>query len=161
MPLPRQQAALVPRKQGLLPLLTTLISRQVAVQAGAAGIGRQVAVQAGATGAQLGLGHSRPPRRTVLLPRQVELAPRVVTLHPNNSRANNPQGSSMEEPNPKWVINMSSKHLTQVQRSVLAKGPNFVVSPRHPPNLEYISAIESAYTKLCQWDAEELGVDIN
>ena len=97
----------------------------------------------------------------MLLPRQVELAPREVTLPPNNSRANNPQGSSMEEPNPKWVINMSSKHLTQVQRSVLAKGPNFVVSPRHPPNLEYITAIESAYTKLSQQDAEELGVDIN
>ena len=40
-----------------------------------------------------------------------------------------PQGSSSEDPNPKWVINLSSKHLIQAQRSVLAKGPNFVVSP--------------------------------
>ena len=39
----------------------------------------------------------------------------------------------MEEPNPKWVINLSRKYLTQVQWSVLAKGPNFAVSPRHPP----------------------------
>ena len=67
----------------------------------------------------------------------------------------------MEEPNPKWVINLSSKPLTQVQRSVLAKGPNFVVSSRHPPNLEYITAIESACTKLSQEDAEELRADIN
>ena len=70
-------------------------------------------------------------------------------------------GSSNKEPNPKWVINLSSKPLTPAQRSVLAKGPNFVVSPRQPPNLEYITAIEAACTKLSQQDAEELGVDIN
>ena len=67
----------------------------------------------------------------------------------------------MEEPNPKWVINLSSKPLTQAQRSVLAKGPNFAVSSRHPPNLEYITAIESACTKLSQQDAEECRADIN
>ena len=84
------------------------------------------------------------------------------TSSPTNSRVNNnPQGSSMEEPNPKWVINLSSKPLTPVQRSVLAKGPNFVVSPRHPPNLEYITAIESACTKLSKQDAEEVRADIN
>ena len=67
----------------------------------------------------------------------------------------------MEEPNPKWVINLSSKPLTQVQKSVLAKGPNFVVSPRHLPNLEYITTFESACTKLSQRDAEKLRADIN
>ena len=67
----------------------------------------------------------------------------------------------MEEPNPKWVINLSSKPLTPAQRSVLAKGPNFAVTPRHPPNLEYITAIEAACTKLSQQDAEELRADIN
>ena len=72
-----------------------------------------------------------------------------------------PQGSSLEDPNPKWVINLSSKPLTPTQRSVLAKGPNFVVSPRQPPNLEYITAIEAACTKLSQQDAEELRADIN
>ena len=58
-----------------------------------------------------------------------------------------PQGSSLEEPNPKW--------------SVLAKGPNFVVSSKHRPNLEYMTAIETACTKLSQQDAEELRADIN
>ena len=53
-----------------------------------------------------------------------------------------PQGSSPEDPNPKWVINLSSTPLTPAQRSVLAKGPNFVVAPKQPPNLEYITAIE-------------------
>ena len=44
---------------------------------------------------------------------------------PLPKRHNSPQGSSpREEPNPKWVINLSSKPLTNAQRSVLAKGPN-------------------------------------
>ena len=71
------------------------------------------------------------------------------------------QGSSPEDPNPKWVINLSSKPLTPAQRSVLAKGPNFAVSPKQPPNLEYITAIEAACTKLSQQDAEELRVEVN
>ena len=36
-----------------------------------------------------------------------------------------------------------------------------MITPRHPPNLEYITAIESACTKLSQQDAEELRADIN
>ena len=51
--------------------------------------------------------------------------------------------------------------MTPAQRSVLAKGPNFAVSPRQPPNLEYITAIEAVCTKLSQQDAEELRADVN
>ena len=58
-------------------------------------------------------------------------------------------------------MNLSNKPLTQAQRSVLAKEPNFVVSPKHPPNLDYITAIEAACTKLSQQDAEELRAEIN
>ena len=72
-----------------------------------------------------------------------------------------PQRSSNEEPNPKWLVNLSSKPLTPAQRSVLAKGPNFAFSPKQPPNLEYISAKEAACTNLSQQDAEELRADIN
>ena len=79
----------------------------------------------------------------------------------NPQGGNIPQGSSMEGPNPKWVINLSSKPLTPAQRSVLSKGPNFAVTISHPPNLEYIPAIESACTKLSQQNAEELRADIN
>ena len=50
--------------------------------------------------------------------------------------------------NPRWVINLYSKPLTQAHRSVLAKGPNFVVTPRHPPNPKYITAIEAACDSL-------------
>ena len=81
--------------------------------------------------------------------------------NPTTPPARHPQGSSKEEPNPKWVINLSNKPLTPAQRSVLAKGPNFVVTPRQPPNLEYITAIEAACTKLSQQDAEELRANIN
>ena len=78
------------------------------------------------------------------------------------NRHKNPQGSSpREEPNSKWVINLSSIPLTKVQRSVLAKGPSFVVSPKHPPNLDYITAIEVACTKLSQQDAEELRANVS
>ena len=61
------------------------------------------------------------------------------------ARGNNPQvssrlpsqnrGNTLEDPNLKWVINLSRKPLIQAQKSVQAKGNNFVVSPRHPPNL--------------------------
>ena len=67
----------------------------------------------------------------------------------------------MENPNPKWVINLSSKPLTQAQRSVLAKDPNFAVTPRHPSDLEYIMTIEPVCTRLGQQDAEELRAEIN
>ena len=36
-----------------------------------------------------------------------------------------------------------------------------MVTPRHPPNLEYITAIESVCTKLGQLDAEEIRAGIN
>ena len=51
--------------------------------------------------------------------------------------------------------------MTPAQRSALAKRPNFAVTPRQPPNLEYITAIEAACTKLSQQDAVELRADIN
>ena len=51
--------------------------------------------------------------------------------------------------------------LPPAQRSVLAIVPNFAVTPRQSPNLEYITAIEAACTKLSQQDAEELRADIN
>ena len=92
------------------------------------------------------------PRRPVQPPGK---APLLHTPHRSS------QGSSNEEPNPKWVINLSNKPLIPAQRSVLAKGPNFAVTPRQPPNLEYITAIEAACTKLSQQDAEELRADVN
>ena len=106
-----------------------------------------------------GIGHPMLPRRIALPPRQTALTPGKATPTPTIPNRL-PQGSSNEELNPKWVINLSSKPLTPAQRSVLAKGLNFAVSPKQPPNLEYITAIEAACTKLSQKDAEELRADI-
>ena len=123
------------------------------------------------------------PRQAALVPRQAVLPQAVntnfqgastVTLQADRqsarARVKNPQcpsrlpsqnsNNTLEGSYLKWIINLSSKPLTQAQRSVLAKGPNFLVLPRHPPNLEYITAIESVCTKLGQKDAE-LGADIN
>ena len=61
----------------------------------------------------------------------------------------------------KWVINLSSTNLTPAQKAVLAKGPNFAISPNNIPNLEYITAIESMCPKLKEDDAMELRADIN
>ena len=111
-----------------------------------------------------------PPREVGKVSQWDSTAPQGVILQDNAfqeagsspSRHNTPQGSSpSEEPNPKWVINLSSKPLTPAQRSVLAKGPNFAVTPRHPPNLEYITAIKVACAKLSQQDAEERRANIN
>ena len=106
-----------------------------------------------------------PPREVSNVSQQDSTVPQGVSPQDNASqeagsfpsRHNTLQGSSpLEEPNPKWVTNLSSKPLTPAQRSVLAKGPTFAVTPRHPPNLEYITAIEAACTKVSQQDAEEL-----
>ena len=103
---------------------------------------------------------SQPDSTVPLVAFPQAIASQEARAFPN--RHNTPQGSSpLEEPDPKWVINLSSKPLTPAQRSVLAKGPNFVVTPRHLPNLEYITAIEAACTKLSQQNAEELRADIN
>ena len=112
----------------------------------------------------------------MLTPSEIVLFPQAVSNFQAGrqsamARFNNPQGSFrlpsqnreniQEDPSLKWVINLSSKPLTQAQRSVLVKGPNLVVSPRHPPNLDYITTLESVCTKLGQQDAEELRDNIN
>ena len=61
----------------------------------------------------------------------------------------------------KWVINLSKTELTEVQKSVLSKGPNFAISPANVPNLDYITAIETMCSKLKEEDAAELRGEIN
>ena len=110
-------------------------------------------------GAQSGTGPSTLPRGTTPASQADSADSWEGNPHLPPNRV--PQGSSLEDPHPKWVISLSSKPLTPAQRSVLAKGPNFVVSPRQPPNLEYITAIEAACTKLSQQDTEELRAKVN
>ena len=142
--LPRPLLSFLPAKEAVFPRPLAL-PRQVIL-----------AIQLGQSGRAIGVppGTGHPS-----LPRRIPPSPGKATPPPAPSRP--PQGSSYEEPIPKWGINLSNKPLTPAQRSVLAKGPNFAVTPRQPPNLEYITAIEAACTKLSQQDAEELRADIN
>ena len=41
-------------------------------------------------------------------------------------------GNTLEDPSHKWVINLSSKPLTQAQMSLLAMGPNYAITPGIP-----------------------------
>ena len=61
----------------------------------------------------------------------------------------------------KWVINISSKPLTEAQEKQLAHRPNCAVVPRSPPITEYVAAIEQACSKLQQGEAEELRGESN
>ena len=63
--------------------------------------------------------------------------------------------------NNKWVINLSSISLTEAQKSVLAKGPNYSITPKYIPNVEYITAVESMCSKLKEEEAMELRSDVN
>ena len=56
---------------------------------------------------------------------------------------------------------MSKSPLTPAQESLLSKGPNFPLGPINPPNVEYISAVESACQRLLEQDAQELRAEIN
>ena len=154
-------------KEGGSPVATP--ASQVGATLPPAGENSSQAGQSGSQGTRSGRLHPRHPARQRALQAsqgnntasQADSAgtwDSIPTPHPPNRL---PQGSSPEDPNPKWVINLSNKPLTPAQRSVLAKGPNFVVSPKQPPNLEYITAIEAACTKLSQQDAEELRAEVN
>ena len=84
------------------------------------------------------------PRLTALLPMQLGLVTKGRYLLRSSRHSPSQRGeNALEDPKLKWVITLSSKPLTQAQRSLLPKGPNFAVTPKHPPNMEYITAIES------------------
>ena len=78
----------------------------------------------------------------------------------NLSNDNNNQLESAPD-NRKWVINPSKTKLTEAQESLLAKGPNFAITPVNIPNVDYITAIESVCPKLKEEDAMELRADVN
>ena len=48
----------------------------------------------------------------------------------------------------KWVINLSSGPLTKAQKTLLAKGPNFVIVPKLSQREAYITAVEEACIRL-------------
>ena len=77
------------------------------------------------------------------------------------SNSNDNSNQSQVENIKKWVINLFKTNLTEGQISVLAKGPNYAITPRYIPNLDYITGIELVSHKLKEGDAQKLRVDIN
>ena len=63
--------------------------------------------------------------------------------------------------NNKWVVNLSKILLTPAQHSLLGKGPNFAVTTKAPPNVDYISAIQSISHKITEQDVQVLKSDVN
>ena len=60
-----------------------------------------------------------------------------------------------------WVINLSKNRLTEGQKAVLAKGPNFSIAPKNISNMDYITAVESMCPKLKEEHAMELRAEVN
>ena len=61
----------------------------------------------------------------------------------------------------KWVVNLSKSPLTPAQESLLSRGPDFALAPTNPPNVKFISAVESACQNLLEQDVQELRAEIN
>ena len=83
------------------------------------------------------------------------------TQDSNAARLDNNKQSVSERDINKWVINLSKTELTPAQMTLLAKGPNFAISPNNIPNMDYITAIESMCPKRKEEDASELRANIN
>ena len=52
----------------------------------------------------------------------------------------------------KWIINMFSSPLTEVQKQLFAHGPNCTISWRSPPFGECITAVKQTCQSLAQWE---------
>ena len=63
--------------------------------------------------------------------------------------------------NNRRVINLCKTELTEGQKYVLAKGPNFSITPKYIPNVDYITVVEALCSKLKEEDAMELRSNIN
>ena len=77
------------------------------------------------------------------------------TRNLNTSNSNISNTSNINNNN-KWVRNYSKTPLTEAQHRLLSHGPNFVITPRELPTLEYIVATEKVCNQPTQGKAEEL-----
>ena len=70
----------------------------------------------------------------------------------NNQNQNNRQNKN------KWVINISDKPLSADEERLLAHGLNYAIVLKDQPIIQYVAAIEHAFTKLEEGKAEEFRV---
>ena len=74
----------------------------------------------------------------------------------NTINTSNISNNTSNNNNNNWVRNYSKTPLTEAQQRLLSHGPNFVITPRDPPTLEYIVTTEKVCNQLTQGKAEEL-----
>ena len=155
----RQVVALTPREIVLFPLIQVLPRQKMLMPRQSVPLPKQSASTnyqgVSAASPQAVNNGTNPQGVSATFPQVTQPSSEV------NNANRSPSDNSLKDLSLKWVINLSSKPLTQAQGSLLAKGSNFVVTPRHPPNLEYMTAIEAVCTKLSQLDAEEPRAEIN
>ena len=84
----------------------------------------------------------------------------ATTIWATKSDQSNETTDTEEDKTSTCVKNLSNTPLTRTQEHLLAHGPKFAISPKHPPIGEYIVAIEQACSKLNQGEAEELRVEV-
>ena len=60
-----------------------------------------------------------------------------------------------QDMNKRCVVYLPNQPLTEAQTNLLAHGPNFAVTSKSPPTIEYVTAIEEICQKLEQGEAEE------
>ena len=77
--------------------------------------------------------------------REVRILPAVTS---NRTTTTTTRDTVEDKSEKKWVINLSSSPLTQAPASLLAHGPGYAVTPKHPPYGDYILAIEKACSTL-------------
>ena len=84
----------------------------------------------------------------------------VLGLNIDNESQESQESKEQERDRKKWVINISSKPLSQDQEKLLAHGPNFAVVPKDPPIAQYVVAVENVCSKLEEGKAEEFRVQV-
>ena len=55
-----------------------------------------------------------------------------------------------------WVVNISKKPLSSVERSILEKGPKFAPTPRKVPTKDIVAEVEAAIVRLPEDTKENL-----
>ena len=85
----------------------------------------------------------------------------VQDTYSNNNGNSQSQSSISSNSTNKWVVNLSKTPLTQVQESLLSKGPNFAIAPNNLPDVDFITGIELVCYKLSEQDSKELRAETN
>ena len=70
--------------------------------------------------------------------REGRILPAVTSNKTNLTTTTTTIDTAEDKMEKKWVINLSSSPLTQVQASLLAHGPGYAVTPKHPLYGDYI-----------------------